>query len=332
MKSFLVCLFSLLFLINGMAQPKTIGKIVSLDPRFEALIAKDAVIEVLGESFAWAEGPVWVKGGQYLLFSDIPNNTIFKWKESEGLSVFLKPAGYTGLMPYSQEPGSNGLIINNKGELVACEHGDRRISAMPLTKGGKRTLVDNYQGKRLNSPNDIIQKSNGDYYFTDPAYGLPSRDKDSSRETSFMGVYRLSADGNVTLLVDDLTPNGIAFSPDEKTLYVGQSDGAKPYMMAYPVKADGTLEKGKLFFDCTALNKQGLTGAPDGMKIDKQGNIFTTGGGGILIIDPSGKLLGRIETTMPTANCAWGDDGSTLYITANKMLLRVKTRTMGNKY
>jgi gluconolactonase len=310
------------------AQPRTIGKIIKVDPRFDALIDQDAKLEILADSFAWSEGPVWVKSGGYLLFSDIPNNTIFKWKEGEGLSVFLKPSGYTGRMPYSQEPGSNGLIINLKGNLVACEHGDRRISEMPLSKGGKRTLADNYNGKRLNSPNDIIQKSNGDYYFTDPAYGLPGRDKDTTRDTKYMGVYRISTNGKVTLLLDSLLPNGIAFSPDEKILYVGESDGSRPYVMAYPVKPDGTLSKGKIFFDCSSLNKAGLSGAPDGMKVDKHGNIFTTGPGGILVIDSKGVLLGRIETTQPTANCAFGEDGS-LYITANKWLCRIRTKTGG---
>jgi gluconolactonase len=293
------------------------------------LIARDAVIEVLADTFAWSEGPVWVREGQYMLFSDIPNNTIFKWKEGEGLSVFLKPSGYTGKLPYSREPGSNGLIINSKGQLVACEHGDRRISVMPLKRGGKRTLADNYQGKRFNSPNDIVQRSTGDYYFTDPAYGLPDREKDSTRETPYMGVYRLSPDGKVTLLLDKLLPNGLAFSPDEKILYVGESDPNKPIITAFPVLPDGSLGQGKLFFDCTVLKSQGLVGAPDGMKVDQHGNVFTTGPKGILVIDPSGKLLGRIETDQPTANCAWGDDGSTLYITANNFFCRVRTKTKG---
>jgi len=325
-------LFLFLF-VSGLAislsAQKTLGRVVSLDPAFDQLISKDASIEILADSFAWSEGPVWVKDGGFVLFSDIPNNTIFKWKEGEGLSVFLKPSGYTGRLPYSREPGSNGLIINKDGQLVACEHGDRRISAMPLSKGGKRTLTDNYEGKRLNSPNDIVQKSNGDYYFTDPAYGLPDREKDASRGTKFMGVYRLSSKGTMTLLIDSLLPNGIAFSPDEKILYIGQSDPVKPYVLSYPVKADGTLGKGKLFYDCTALNKTGLAGGPDGMKIDVHGNIFTTGPGGIIVLDPHGKLLGRIETAQPTANCAWGDDGATLYITSNNLFLRIKTKTRG---
>ena len=328
MKNVFFLLFVSVFTTSVFAQ-KTLGRVVSIDPAFDQLISKDASIEILADSFAWSEGPVWVKDGGFVLFSDIPNNTIFKWKEGEGLSIFLKPSGYTGRLPYSHEPGSNGLIINKEGQLVACEHGDRRISAMPLAKGGKKTLTDNYQGKRLNSPNDIVQKSNGDYYFTDPAYGLPDREKDASRETKFMGVYRLSSNGSVTLLIDTLLPNGIAFSPDEKILYIGQSDPVKPFVLSYPVKADGTLGKGKIFYDCTALNKTGLSGGPDGMKIDMHGNIFTTGPGGIIVLDPNGKLLGRIETAQPTANCAWGDDGSTLYITSNNLFLRIKTKTQG---
>jgi gluconolactonase len=233
------------------------------------------------------------------------------------------------LIPYSEEPGSNGLIIDKTGDLIACEHGDRRISSMPLSKGGKRTLADNYQGKRFNSPNDIVQRSNGDFYFTDPYYGLPAGEKDSSRELHFTGVYRLSADGKVTMLIDSLLPNGLAFSPDEKILYVGQSDMQKPFITAFPVNEDGSLGKGHMFFDASSLVKKGLKGAPDGMKVDKAGNLFATGPGGIMVISPEGKLLGRIDTSQPTANCAWGDDGSTLYITANNTLCRLKTKTRG---
>ena len=329
MKRYILALCSISFCIGSIAQPKTIGQVITVDPHFADLVSPDAKIEVLADTFAWSEGPVWVKDGGFVLFSDIPNNTIFKWKDGEGLSIFLKPSGYTGRLPYSREPGSNGLIINKNGQLVACEHGDRRISAMPLQRGGKRTLADNYQGKRFNSPNDIVQRSNGDYYFTDPAYGLPNREKDSSRESAVMGVYRLSNDGHVTLLLDQIWPNGLAFSPDEKTLYVGHSDPEKPIIYAYAVNADGSLGAGKIFFDCSVLKSQGLVGAPDGMKVDRMGNLFTTGPKGILVIDPSGKLLGRIETNQPTANCAWGDDGSTLYITANNYLCRIKTKTKG---
>jgi len=307
-----------------MAQIKTVGEVISLDPKFNTLVDKDAKIEVLADGFKWVEGPVWVKRESFLLFSDVKQNTIFKWKEGEGITEFLKPSGYTGRMTYSNEPGSNGLIINNKGELVACEHGDRRISSMPLSNAGKTTIVDNYQGKPFNSPNDIIQKSNGDYYFTDPCYGLPEK-----APCGVMGVYRITKDKKVTRLIDDLTPNGLAFSPDEKILYVAQSLAKKAIIMAYPVKPDGTLGKGKIFFDATPMVQQGLKGLPDGMKVDVHGNLFATGPGGILIISPEGKLLGRIDTKQPTGNCAWGDDGSTLYITANMMVCRIKTKTKG---
>ena len=321
----LLCVLLITSIYNlSMAQQKTVGQVISLDPSFNTLVDKDAKIEVLADGFKWTEGPVWVKEGKFLLFSDVKQNTIFKWKEGEGISPFLKPSGYTGRLFYSDEPGSNGLILNKQGELVACEHGDRRVSSMPLSDGGKRTLADNYQGKPFNSPNDIVQKSNGDYYFTDPAYGLPA---DAPRNV--MGVYRISKDKTVTLLIDNLTPNGLAFSPDEKILYVAQSLPAKAIIMSYPVKQDGTLGEGKIFFDATPMVQQGLQGLPDGLKIDIHGNVFSTGPGGVLVISPSGKLLGRIDTKQLTANCAWGDDGSTLYITANMLLCRIKTKTKG---
>lgn len=313
----------------GISQQKTIGEVVRLDPAIDELIDKDAKIEVLGEGFEWSEGPAWVKKGGYLLFSDVPKNIIYKWKEGEGISEFLKPSGYTGIMPYGNEPGSNGLIINNLGQLVACEHGDRRVSAMPLDIGGKRTLADNHNGKRFNSPNDVVQKSNGDYYFTDPPYGLPQKENDPTRETGLFGVYRIGKDGKVTLLVKDMTrPNGLAFSPDEKILYVAQSDPEQAIIKAFNVKADGTLDAGRIFFDATAMGKQGLSGLPDGLKIDKKGNLFATGPGGVLVISPSGKLLGRIDTKQATANCAFDQDG-TLYITADMYLCRIKTKVKG---
>lgn len=194
------------------AQMKSIGQIVQFDSKLEQILSKDSKIEVIAEGFIWSEGPVWVKNADYLLFSDVPANIIYRWKEGEGVSEFLKPSGYTGLLPYSDEPGSNGLIINQKNELVACEHGDRRISAMPFARGGKRTIADNYEAKRFNSPNDIIQKSNGDYYFTDPPYGLPNKENDLTRETPIFGVYRVH-EGKVSLLIDFMTrPNGLAFS------------------------------------------------------------------------------------------------------------------------
>jgi gluconolactonase len=318
--------------ISAQTNYPTLGKVVKLDPALDALIAPDAKIEVLSSGYKWSEGPVWVKNGKFLLFSDVPANTIYRWQEGDRAATpFLKPSGYTGLGEYSDEPGSNGLIINQKGELVACEHGDRRISALPLTVGGKRTLADNFQGKRFNSPNDVVQHSSGAYYFTDPPYGLMKKENDPTRETDLFGVYRIGTDGKVSLVVSDLQrPNGLAFSPDEKILYVAQSDPNRAVIMAYPVNADGSVGLGKVFYDATPAVKEGkLKGLPDGLKIDKKGNIFSTGPGGVLIITPEGKLLGRIDTNEPTANCAWGDDGLTLYITSNMHVCRIKTLTIG---
>ncbi|WP_077920209.1 SMP-30/gluconolactonase/LRE family protein [Spirosoma sp. 209] len=320
-----------------LAQPAypTIGQIIRLDTRLDKLLPKDAKIDVIASGFVWSEGPVWVKrtapAESFLLFSDVPQNTVFRWTEKDGLSTFLKPSGYTGLGNYSEEPGSNGLTIDPKGRLIFCEHGDRRVSAMPLDgSGGKVTLADRYQGKRLNSPNDVVAHSNGSYYFTDPPYGMPKRENDTSRETDGFGVYRIGPDGAVSLVVGDLTrPNGVALSPDEKTLYVAQSDPNNPVIMAYPLQTDGSVGKGKAIFGAEGLKKQDLRGGFDGLKLDRDGNIWTSGPGGVLVLSASGELLGYIKTGVATANCAWGDDGRTLYITADMYLCRVKTSARG---
>jgi gluconolactonase len=305
-----------------------LGEIVRVSPELDALVPKDAKIEVLGSGFEWAEGPAWVKDGGYLLFSDIPRNSVMKWKYGEGVSLFLKPSGYTGPGEYGTEPGSNGLMINRDGLLVSCEHGDRRVSVV-TPNGGKRTLADNYKGKRFNSPNDLCQKSNGDIYFTDPPYGLPGNFADPRREQELCGVYRLTAAGEVTRVSDEMTrPNGIAFSPDEKTLYVAQSDPQAAIWKKFAVKADGTLGPGEVFYDATSMVGK-YPGLPDGLKVDQHGNLFATGPGGVLIFSPQGKLLGRFDTREATANCGWGDDGQTLYITADMYLCRVITTTRG---
>lgn len=306
----------------------TIGQVIREDPALDRLIPRDARIEVLASGIQWCEGPVWIKDGGYLLFSDIPRNSVMKWKEGEGMSLWMKPSGYTGVVDYPPEPGSNGLTVDMQGRVVFCEHGDRRISRLERD-GGKRTLVDNYQGKRLNSPNDLCFRSNGDLYFTDPPYGLPKQLQDPRRELDFRGVYRLSKDGSLSLLTRELGwPNGLAFSPDEKTLYVSQSDPKRAIWMAYPVKEDGTLGPGRVFADVTNLVDK-LPGLPDGMKVDAAGNLFAAGPGGIHIFSPDGKHLGRIETGQRTANCNWGGDGSVLYIAADHYVCRIRTTTRG---
>jgi gluconolactonase len=315
-------------LMSQMTGPQT--RMDRKDPRFDALIPKDAALEQLGAGFAWSEGPVWDRKAGALLFSDIPNNVVNRWKAGEGVASFLKPAGYTGKEPFTgREPGSNGLTFDSRGQLVLCQHGDRRISRLNADRTFT-TIVDRYEGKRLNSPNDLVYHSSGALYFTDPAYGLPKTFDDPGRELDFTGVYRFSADGKLTLLTKELkAPNGLAFSPDEKTLYVAQSDRERPIWMAYPVNVDGTIGQGRLLADASDLSKAGKPGAPDGLKVDVKGNLFATGPGGVWVIAPDGTHLGTIETGVPTANCAWGDDGSVLYITANDKLYRLKTNTKG---
>ncbi len=307
------------------------GSIERLDSALDGLLDKNATMEVVADGFTWSEGPVWVNDetGGSLLFSDIPRNTIFRWREGAGVSLFMNPSGYTGVTYYGLEPGSNGLALNNDGQLLACEHGDRRVSI--LTKeGGKRTLVDNYQGKRLNSPNDLCVHSSGAIYFTDPPYGLPQREKDPRRELDFCGVYRLSPGGELKLLTKVLErPNGLGLSPDEKTLYVAQSDPNKAIWMSFPVQPDGSLGEGKLMHDATdQVNK--LPGLPDGLEVDAKGNIWASGPGGIYVFNANGKLIGRLLTGQRTSNCTFGGrDKNDLFITADSFLLRVKTKTQG---
>jgi gluconolactonase len=309
----------------------TVGSIERLDPRLDAIVAPGAAIEVLASGFVWAEGPVWVqddRGGLpagSLLFSDIPRNRVNRWHPQEGLSVFLEPAGFTGPSAYGKERGSNGLTIDREGRLISCEHGDRRVSRLE-PGGGKRTLCDAWQGKRFNSPNDVVVHSSGAVYFTDPPYGLPRGPDDPLREIDCCGVYRLGTDGAVTLLCRTMTrPNGLAFSPDEKRLYVAQSDPAAPVWRVFNVREDGSLDEGRVFFDAAELAKT-RTGLPDGLKVDQAGNLFATGPGGVLVLAADGTHLGTILTGRKTANCAFADDGRTLYITAHTLLCRVRLR------
>ena len=313
------------------AFPKPPG-IQRLDPALDALVASDAVIEVLAGGYVWSEGPVWVKDGGYLLFSDIPPNRIHRWKEGEGARQYLSPSGYTGSQPRGGEVGSNGLTIDRDGRLVLAQHGDRRVARMDAPIASPQpsftTLADRYNGARFNSPNDLVFHSNGDLYFTDPAYGLEKQWNDPARELSYAGVFRRAKDGSVTLLTRDMTrPNGLAFSPDERRLYVAQSDPNAAIWRVFDVKADGTIENSRVLFDATSM--RGQKGLPDGLKIDAGGNLFATGPGGVLVLTPDGKHLGTIMTGQATSNCAFGDDGRTLYMTADDYLMRVRLRTKG---
>jgi gluconolactonase len=294
-----------------------------LDPKLDDIIAADAAIETLCQGFQWSEGPVWDEKEQRLLFTDVPRNTIYEWREgTTEAKIFMQPSGYTGVTPMDSG-GANGLAFDAKGQLVICEHGDRRISYL-TPNGGKRTLTDHFDGKRFHSPNDLAIAKNGDVFFTDPPYGLPSKDQEKFRELDFYGVYRVGADGKAHLLVKDLDrPNGVALSPDESILYIAQSHQPKPVIMAYPLAANGTVGAGKVFFDTKGL--QG-PGSPDGLKVNAQGIVFSTGPGGVLIITPEGKLLGRILCGRSSANVAFGPQQKSLFITSKDRLLRVKLR------
>ena len=308
---------------------ESFGTLEVNDSNFFTLIDLSAPIQKLASGFDWSEGPVWIKDGGYLVFSDVPSNTVYRWKEGEGVSVYLKPSGYTGSTPRAGEPGSNGLTTDSQGRLVLCEHGDRRVGR--VEKDGRHvTLADKFNGKRFNSPNDLAYKSNGDLYFTDPPYGLEKNMDDPKKEIPFQGVYRLKPSGELTLLTDQMSrPNGIAFSPDEKTLYVANSDPKRAVWMAFDVKPDGTIANGRVFFDATSLVGPNKKGLPDGLKVDKAGNLFATGPGGVFVFSPGGKHLGTINTGEATANVGWGGDGTVLYITADMFLGRIKTKTRG---
>jgi gluconolactonase len=319
------------------AETKTIGKIERKDPALDALLSADAKIEIIGEGFAWCEGPVWIRNGGFLLFSDIPHNAIVRWDAKDGCRTFIKPAGYTGNEPRGGESGSNALTVDHNGHLVLCQHGDRRIarleSSFDAEKPTYKTLADRYDGKRFNSPNDLVIDSRGAIFFTDPPYGLEKGDADPHKELDFQGVFRIAPSGEVTLVTRELArPNGIALSPDEKTLYVANSDGDRPVIMAYPLKSDGTSGEGREFFNAKTAAATG-PGACDGMKIDAHGNLWATITGGLAIFTPTGKQLGLISAgSDPIANCAFGEDGSTLFMCANHNVLRLRTNTTGQSF
>ncbi len=307
-------------------KPAAVGSIVRLDPAFDTLVPPDAQIEKLAGGFTFIEGPLW-RPSNVLWFSDVVGNVVRQWAPDGKVTVILDPGGWDGKnLPAGGYNGPNGMTADKDGAVLLCQHGYRRIvrisSDMKIT-----TLVDKFEGKKLNSPNDLVFRSDGSLYFTDPPYGLPKGDDDPMKELKFNGVYRL-ANGKLQLLIKDLTrPNGIAFSPDEKTLYVANSE-KKRFWMRYDVAANGSVSKGKVFADVTAEKEEGV---PDGMKVDSQGNVYGTGPGGIWVFSPEGKHLGTIKPPEQPANCGWGDDGKSLYITARTGLYRLKLAVAGEK-
>jgi gluconolactonase len=325
----------LLFIISAMMgcsskeQYKTTGTIERLDPSLDAIISANAKAEIIAEGFEWSEGPLWIEKHKMLLFSDVPTNTIYKWTETNGKEIYLKPSGYTDSVPsICKEPGSNGLILDDAGNLVLCQHGDRRMARMdaPLDKSSPSfiTIADKYDGKKFSSPNDAVY-NNGELFLTDPPYGLRTQDdKDPKKETTFNGVYRVSKDGKVSVVTDSLSrPNGLAFFPGGIRLLVANCDRNKPDWYLFDVT--DTLSKPKMFFSLEGYDKK-LKGLPDGLKIDRNGNVFATGPGGLYILNSEGKLLGKLKLDNAASNCALSPDEKTLYITNDMYVLRLKMR------
>ena len=320
----LLKLLFLLLLSLQNNQEKYIGSVERLSPEINKLINSDAKIEILAKGFEWSEGPIWSKKLNSLLFSDVPNNVIYKWNEKNGLNVFAKPIGYSGKVPNNKKAGTNGLTIDSDGNLIVCMHGDRMIAKVEnLNIENVSSIIESYNKKLFNSPNDLVYDSKGNLFFTDPPYGLLEGDNDKLKEIPFNGVYKLSHDGNLDLLIKNLTrPNGISISNDEKTLYVANSDNNNPIIMKYELSEDG-VKNPRIFFDGKKLAKKD-EGLFDGLKVHPSGNVFATGPGGVLIIKENGEHIGTIRTDVRTANCAFDNKFEYLYMTSDMYLTRIK--------
>ncbi|WP_420456092.1 SMP-30/gluconolactonase/LRE family protein [Rubrivirga sp.] len=298
---------------------------------FRALVPADAAAEVLAEGFAWSEGPVWRPAEGDLLFTDVPGNTVWRWAEGDGLSVFLRPSGLAVGPGRDASVGSNGLILDADGRLLLADHGSRAVTRLDPATYVREVLADRYDGRRFNSPNDLVLHASGALFFTDPPYGLAGQDASPQKEQPHNGVYRLDPDGTVMLLIDDLTrPNGVVLSPDGRTLTVANSDPERAIWMRYPVLDGGALGPGRLLFDATEWVAEGRPGLPDGMAVDADGTLFATGPGGVLVFSAAGDYLGTLETEKATANVTFGGpDGRMLFLTSSDRLLRIPVATRG---
>lgn len=322
--------FILLAMLASCHQPyKTIGRIEKLDASLDSILAPGALPEIIADGFDWSEGPLWIEKHKMLLISDVPANTIYKWTEEKGKEVYLTPSGYTNYVKRGGETGSNGLTLNNEGQLILTQCGNRQIAWMsaPLDSPEAKfvSLAERYKGKKFNSPNDVIVNSKGEIFFTDPPYGLEKHMEDPLKEIPFQGVYKVKTNGEVVLLTDTLTrPNGILLFPGEKTLLVSNSDPDKPNWYAFDLDGD-SLTNQRIFYSTAGYDKN-LKGLPDGMKMDKAGNLFASGPGGIWIFNKAGKLAGKILVPEATSNCSFSADEKTLYITNDMNVLRIKLR------
>lgn len=319
---------------------EVVGGVHRLAPEFDQLVPEGARVERLTtDRFTWSEGPVWVPDGRFLLFSDVPEATMWKWSETGGLEVFLQPSYLDDGRPRDPRgQGSNGLIMAPGGALLAADHGSRGLITVDLDDKMRAPLASGFQGRRFNSPNDLTLSRlrwPGTVFFTDPPYGLRGQDESPLKEQDVNGIYRLDPDGAVALLDGSLArPNGIALTPDERTLIVANSQKTRAEWFAYELDAAGAVASGPgVFASAQDRADAGAPGLPDGMAMDIAGNLWATGPGGVLVFDPQGRLLGVIETGSAVANCAFGgDDGSTLYLTSHRFLARVQTRTRGIEF
>jgi len=318
----------------ALARPDSaVGKIELYDTSAGRFIDSNAVIDIIGRHYLWSEGPVWVLAKQMLLFSAVRENKIYQWNGKDTPVAYLTPSGYTDTAYRDGENGSNGLALDKEGRLLLCQSGNRQVARLnaPLDspKAVFTVLAPNFKGKKFNSPNDLVADSKGNIYFTDPIYGLPKHENDPTRELPFEGVYRISPDGKVTLLIDSISrPNGIALSPDEKILYIGSSNDHHPRWYIYSLDSSGGVKGGSVLLDETVqLQKATIKQSADGFKVDKYGNLFAAGPDGINIISPAGKLLGLIRIyNRPASNCAFNETKDVLYITAADLVLRVKLK------
>jgi gluconolactonase len=301
------------------------------DPAMDAIVPKDWKIEKVAEGFGWAEGPIWVKSGGYLLFTDVPGNKMWKWSPKGGLEKFLDPSGATAPDPAVwREAGANGITLFDAKTILYADTGNRVIQTLDLATKKKTAVATAFDGKKFSSPNDVILMKNGVMFFTDPPYGFKKFDAASEKEQPFNGVYRRAADGTVTVIEKELVrPNGVALSPDESILYVTQSEPTKAIINAYSLDQDGNVTGKKLFLDVTDLVSNSAPGLPDGITVAADGTVFTSGPGGILVVSKDGKRLGRINDGKPTANCAFGDDGRTLYLASKDMIARIRLNVKG---
>lgn len=324
--------------IETAERPNEVNNKLDISPKFSIEILDDAALDIINpkatikivaSGFEWTEGPLWIEDGEFLLFSDIPNNKVYKLDSQNDTITYLYPSGFSGADFTGKEPGSNGLLLSPEGELILMQHGDRSVSKMnaPLNNPTEtyEPLIKKYKGKRLNSPNDGVFDKLGNLYFTDPPYGLPEQLNDSEKELDFQGVYCLLTSGELVLVDDQIKyPNGIGLSPDGRTLYVAESNPEKAVWYSYGLVAPGKVKNKTLLADATHLvGKEGQQGLPDGLKVHSNGTLFATGPGGVWIFNPEGKILARIYTGQKTANCALTTDEKTLFMTADDYVLSV---------